>query len=42
MVAVDFAPESMAMLKSRWAVAGCYIAFFVACGCMSFLVSALR
>ncbi|KAF5827908.1 zinc-nutrition responsive transporter [Dunaliella salina] len=37
MVANDFAPESMALLKSRWAKGGCYVAFFVAAGCMSFL-----
>jgi hypothetical protein len=39
MVAVDFAPESLALLKNPWSKVGVYFAFFVGAGCMSFLVS---
>ncbi|KAF5840681.1 Zinc/iron permease [Dunaliella salina] len=37
MVAVDFSPESLALLRHWWAKAGMFVSFFIACGCMTML-----
>jgi hypothetical protein len=39
MVAIDFSTESLALLRHPMSKVGCFAAFFVAAGCMSFLVS---
>lgn len=36
-VAIEFAPENVAVVQGRWRRVGLYGAFFVAAGCMAFL-----
>lgn len=37
MISVDFAPESLALLRHWWAKAGMFVSFFVGCGVMTMI-----